>query len=123
MLTNVIISMVLTFLIFLTFESLKSIRQFMIFKRVRETILVTTFNYLKKTPKHFVDLSGLRNHLMEKLKEIQLAMWVKEISITWQSVDVIQFVFELSFERIQPKYKFVIGLRDIEQIIDKTQSK
>lgn len=123
MLTNVIISMVLTFLIFLTFESLKSIRQFMIFKRVREAILVTTFNYLKKTPKHFVDLSGLRNHLMEKLKEIQLAMWVKEISITWQSVDVIQFVFELSFERIQPKYKFVIGLRDIEQIIDKTQSK
>jgi hypothetical protein len=95
----------------------------MIFKRIREAILVATFNYLKKTPKHFVDLSGLRNHLMEKLKEIQLAMWVKEISITWQSVDVIQFVFELSFERFQPKYKFVIGLRDIDQIIDKTQSK
>ena len=123
MFTNVVISMMLTFLIFLTFESLKSVRQFLIFKRVREVILVATFNYLKKTPKSFVDLSGLRNHLMDKLKEIQLSMWVKEISITWQSVDVIQFVFELSFERIQPRYKFVIGLRDFEQIIDKTQSK
>ena len=47
---------------------------------------------------------------------------VKDINITWQSVDVIQFVFELKFEKIQPKYKFIIGLKDVEDIVRKTDS-
>jgi hypothetical protein len=103
-------------------ESYKSVKQFLIFKRVREAILIATFNYLKRTPKSFVDLSRLKHLLIDKLKEIKLGTWVKEITITWQSVDVIQFVFELEFEKIQPKYKFIIGLKDIEEILDKTKT-
>jgi hypothetical protein len=122
MLTNIILSGVATFLIFLMVESYKSVKQFLIFKRVREAILIATFNYLKRTPKGFVDLSRLKHLLIDKLKEIKLGTWVKEITITWQSVDVIQFVFELEFEKIQPKYKFIIGLKDIEEILDKTKT-
>ncbi|HSN66560.1 MAG TPA: hypothetical protein VLS94_07965 [Fusibacter sp.] len=122
MLTNIILSGVATFLIFLMVESYKSIRQFLIFKRVREAILIATFNYLKRTPKGFVDLSRLKHLLLDKLKEIKLGNWVKEITITWQSVDVIQFVFELEFEKIRPKYKFIIGLKDIEEIMEKTKT-
>jgi hypothetical protein len=122
MLTNIILSGVATFLIFLMVESYKSIRQFLIFKRVREAILIATFNYLKRTPKGFVDLSRLKHLLLDKLKEIKLGNWVKEITITWQSVDVIQFVFELEFEKIKPKYKFIIGLKDIEEIMEKTKT-
>jgi len=122
MLTNIILSGVATFLIFFLVESYKSVRQFLIFKRVREAILIATFNYLKRTPKGFVDLSRLKHLLIDKLKEIKLGSWVKEITITWQSVDVIQFVFELEFEKIKPKYKFIIGLKDIEEIMDKTKT-
>lgn len=122
MLTNIVLSGVATFLIFLMVESYKSIRQFLIFKRVREAILIATFNYLKRTPKGFVDLSRLKHLLLDKLKEIKLGNWVKEITITWQSVDVIQFVFELEFEKIRPKYKFIIGLKDIEEIMEKTKT-
>jgi hypothetical protein len=88
---------------------------------VREVILIATFNYLKRTPKGFVDLSSLKHLLMDKLMEIKLSAWVKEINITWQSMDVIQFVFELDFEKIKPKYKFVIGLKDVEEIVDRTK--
>ena len=77
---------------------------------------------LFRSPKGFVDLLGLKHILLEKLKEIKLASWVKDINITWQSVDVIQFVFELKFEKIQPKYKFIIGLKDIEEIVEKTNT-
>lgn len=122
MLTNIILSGVATFLIFLMVQSYKSVKQFLIFKRVREAILIATFNYLKRTPKSFVDLSRLKHLLIDKLKEIKLGSWVKEITITWQSVDVIQFVFELEFEKIRPKYKFIIGLKDIEEIMDKTKT-
>ncbi len=122
MLTNIILSGVATFLIFLMVESYKSVKQFLIFKRVREAILIATFNYLKRTPKGFVDLSRLKHLLLDKLKEIKLGNWVKEITITWQSVDVIQFVFELEFEKIKPKYKFIIGLKDIEEIMEKTKT-
>lgn len=122
MLTNIILSGVATFLIFLMVESYKSVKQFLIFKRVREAILIATFNYLKRTPKGFVDLSRLKHLLIDKLKEIKLGNWVKEITITWQSVDVIQFVFELEFEKIKPKYKFIIGLKDIEEIMEKTKT-
>ncbi len=122
MLTNIVVSGIATFLVFLIVESYKNVRQFLIFKRVREAILIATFNYLKRTPKGFVDLSRLKHLLLDKLKEIKLAIWVKEITITWQSVDVIQFVFELEFEKIQPKYKFIIGLKDIEEILDKTKT-
>ena len=69
-----------------------------------------------------MDLLGLKHILLEKLKEIKLSSWVKDINITWQSVDVIQFVFELKFEKIQPKYKFIIGLKDIEEIVEKTHT-
>jgi len=119
MLINVTMSAIVTFLVFLLVESYKSVRQFFIFKRVREAILIATFIYLKRTPKSFVDLSRLKHLLLDKLKEIKLATWVKEITITWQSVDVIQFVFELEFEKIKPKYKFIIGLKDLEELIDK----
>lgn len=122
MLMQIAIAGIATFVIFLMVESVKSIRQFMIFKRVREVILVSTFNYLKRTPKGFVDLSRLKFLLIDKLGEIKLSYWVKDINITWQSVDVIQFVFELKFEKIQPKYKFIIGLKDVEEIIRKTDS-
>ncbi len=122
MLTNIILSGIATFLVFLMAESFKNIRQFLIFKRVREAILIATFNYLKRTPKGFVDLSRLKGLLFDKLKEIKLIIWVKEITITWQSVDVIQFVFELEFKRFKPKYKFIIGLKDIEEIMDKTKT-
>lgn len=122
MLTNIVLSGVATFLIFLMVESYKSVKQFLIFKRVREAILIATFNYLKRTPKGFVDLSRLKHLLLDKLKEIKLGNWVKEITITWQSVDVIQFVFELEFEKIKPKYKFIIGLKDIEEIMEKTKT-
>lgn len=121
MFNNLLISGFATFLIYLIVEAFKSIRQFLIFKRVREVILIATFNYLKRTPKGFVDLTKLRHVLMEKLLEIKLSSWVKEINITWQSVDVIQFVFELEFEKIQPKYKFVIGLKEVEEIINRTK--
>lgn len=119
MLNAYIIAGIGTLIIFLMVESYKNVRQFLIFRRVRETILVSTFNYLKATPKGFVDLPRLRFLLMEKLVEIKLSSWVKDISITWQSVDVIQFVFELKFEKFQPKYKFIIGLKDVEEIADK----
>lgn len=122
MLMQIIIAGLATFVIFLMVESVKSIRQFLIFKRVREVILVSTFNYLKRTPKGFVDLSRLKHLLVDKLGEIKLTNWVKDINITWQSVDVIQFVFELKFEKIQPKYKFIIGLKDVEDIVRKTDS-
>jgi len=122
MLTNIILSGIATFLIFLWVEGYKSVRQFLIFKRVREVILIATFNYLKRTPKGFVDLPRLKHLLLEKLREIKLSVWVQDITITWQSVDVIQFVFELKFEKIQPKYKFIIGLKDIEEIVEKTKS-
>lgn len=121
MFNNLLVSGFATFLIYLVVEAFKSIRQFLIFKRVREVILIATFNYLKRTPKGFVDLSNLRHVLMEKLLEIKLSSWVKEINITWQSVDVIQFVFELEFEKIKPKYKFVIGLKEVEEIINRTK--
>lgn len=121
MLNNLVISGIATFMIYLIIESFKSIRQFFIFKRVREVILIATFTYLKRTPKGFVDLSSLKHLLIDKLREIKLSTWVKEINITWQSMDVIQFVFELDFEKIQPKYKFVIGLKDIEEIVDRTK--
>jgi len=119
MLNSLVISGIATFIIFLMVESDKNIRQFLIFRRVREVILISTFNYLKITPKGFVDLPKLRFLLMDKLIEIKLASWVKDISITWKSVDVIQFVFELKFEKFQPKYKFVIGLKDVEEIADR----
>lgn len=119
---NITIAGLATFVIFLMVESAKSVRQFMIFKRVREVILISTFNYLKRTPKGFVDLLRLKHLLLDKLGEIKLSNWVKDINITWQSVDVIQFVFELKFEKIQPKYKFIIGLKDVEEIIRKTDS-
>ncbi len=122
MITNILISGIITCVIFFVVESFKSVRQFLIFKKVREVILVSTFNYLKRTPKGFVDLLGLKHILLEKLKEIKLSSWVKDINITWQSVDVIQFVFELKFEKIQPKYKFIIGLKDIEEIVEKTHT-
>lgn len=122
MLTNIVLSGIATFLIFLLVEGFKSVRQFLIFKRVREVILIATFNYLKRTPKGFVDLPRLKRLLLDKLGEIKLSMWVQDITITWQSVDVIQFVFELKFEKIQPKYKFIIGLKDIEEIVEKTKS-
>ena len=99
MLMEIIFAGVATFVIFLMVESVKSIRQFLIFKRVREVILVSTFNYLKRTPKGFVDLSRLKHLLVDKLGEIKLTNWVKDINITWQSVDVIQFVFELKLDR------------------------
>ena len=84
--------------------------------------MVATFGYLKKTPKGFVDLLRLKALLLDHLKEIKLSTWVKDINITWQSVDVIQFVFELKFEKLQPKYKFIIGLKDVEEIVEKTKT-
>lgn len=122
MLNNILISAIATFIIFILFEGYKSFRQFLIFKRVRETILVATFGYLKKTPKGFVDLIRLKMLLLDHLKEIKLSTWVKDINITWQSVDVIQFVFELKFEKLEPKYKFIIGLKDVEEIVEKTKT-
>ncbi|MDH8678933.1 hypothetical protein QE109_12275 [Fusibacter bizertensis] len=122
MLNNILISGIATFIIFVLIEGYRSFKQFLIFKRVRETILVATFGYLKKTPKGFVDLLRLKALLLDHLKEIKLSTWVKDINITWQSVDVIQFVFELKFEKLQPKYKFIIGLKDVEEIVEKTKT-
>ena len=122
MFLNIIVAGLATFFIFMMVETVKSFRQFLIFKRVRQTILLATFAYLRKTPKGFVDLARLKHVLYERLMEIKLATWVKEINITWQSVDVIQFVFELRFEKIQPKYKFIIGLKDFDESKDQSST-
>ena len=117
MLFNVFISAFATLLIYLTVDFYKNFRQFLIFKRVRTAILTSTFHYLQRTPNRFVDLNRLKQVQMEKLKEIKLSEWVDDIKITWKSVDAIQFVFELNFERLKPRYKFVIGLKDIEDMV------
>jgi len=119
MLLNILFAAAMTFSIFLTVEFIKSIQQFLIFKKVRETILLSSFSYLKQTPHSFVDLNKMREMLMNKLSEIKLSKWVYDLKITWQSSDAIQFVFELKFNELKPKYKFVIGLKDIEEIVNK----
>lgn len=117
MLLNVMIAGVITFLIFIAVEFYNSMRQFIIFKKVRDALLLSTFNYLKKTPERMVDLNRLRNVLIERLQEIKLSPWVDDIKITWQSVDAIQFIFEFNFEKLKPKYKFIIGLKDVEEML------
>lgn len=119
MLLNILFAGAVTFSIFLMVEFLKSIQQFLIFKKVRETILLSSFSYLKQTPHSIVDLNKMREMLLGKLSETKLSKWVNDLKITWQSSDAIQFVFELKFNEIKPKYKFVIGLKDIEEIINK----
>ncbi len=122
MLINVLIAAVLTFSIFLTVEFIKSVQQFLIFKKVRETILLSAFSYLKQTPQSFVDLNRLREMLLKRLSDTKLSRWVNDLKITWQSHDAIQFVFELKFNEMKPKYKFVIGLKDIEEITNSANS-
>ncbi|MDN5351105.1 MAG: hypothetical protein PWQ12_21 [Clostridiales bacterium] len=117
MIFNIFISAFATLLIYLSVDFYKNFKQFLIFKRVREAILSSTFYYLQRTPNHFVDLNHLKQAQLEKLTEIKLSEWVQDIKITWKSVDVIQFVFELKFERLKPRYKFVIGLKDVEDMV------
>lgn len=117
MIQNILIAGGITFFIYIAVEFIKSIRQFMIFKKVRETILISAFTYLKRTPDSHVDLNHLHSLLMKKLSEFKLVKWVREINITWQSQDAIQFIFELEFKELHPKYKFVIGLDDIREVI------
>lgn len=122
MFTSVLIAMVLTFSIFMTVEFIKSVKQFLIFKQVRETILMVVFSYLKQTPQTFVDLVKLRELLLRKLNEIRLTRWVYDLKVTWSSYDAIQFVIELKFKEMKQKYKFVIGLKDIQEVINKANS-
>lgn len=114
---NILIAGGTTFLIFISVEFVISIRQLIIFKKIRAAILLSTFNYLKKTPQHFVDLQYLTSILHNRLQEAHLKKWVVDIKISWHSVDSIQFVFELNFEKLKPKYKFVIGLNEFDQSI------
>lgn len=114
MLWNILIAAFLTLGIYIIAEFVKSFRQFLIFKKVRTMILVSIFQYLKKTPQKFVDLSNLKHLLEERLLEQQLMLWVKDITISWHSTNAIEFVFELNFEKMHPKYKFVIGLDEFE---------
>lgn len=114
-LINVLIAAVATFILYLLVEFVISIKQFLIFKRVREAVLLTTFMYLKKTPQRFVDLQILKGFLLNRLKDTKLESWVNDIRITWHSNDAIQFVFELNFEKLKPKYKFVIGLDEFDK--------
>lgn len=114
---NILFAAALTAVIYLIIETGKSIRQFFIFRKLRETILTETFSYLEHTPKNLVDLSKLQGRIAEAIGSLKLSSWVKEIKISWQSVDVIQFVFELKFEKLRPHYKFLIGLKELEDFI------
>ncbi len=114
MLMNVLIAAFVTLGIYIVVEFVKSIRQFLIFKRVRTTILMSIFHYLKKTPQNFVDLHHLKGVLLNRLKETKMSAWVRDITISWHSADAIEFVFELNFKKVHPKYKFVIGLEEFE---------
>lgn len=113
---NVIKAGVVTILIYFLVELFFSVKQFLIFKKIRQTILFTTFMYLKKTPQRFVDLNLLKDFLINRLKDTKLEAWVKDIKITWHSVNAIQFVFELNFEKLKPRYKFVIGLDEFDKV-------
>lgn len=115
MIINILIATFLTLGIYFAVGFVKSFKQFIIFKKVRTMILLSIFQYLKKTPQKFVDLQHLKQTLENHLIEQQLMLWVREINITWHSVNAIEFVFEMNFERIQPKYKFVIGLDEFEK--------
>ena len=110
---EVLIAGVLTFIVFIIAEFASSIRQFLIFKKVREEIVVSAFNYLKQTPVSALDLNTLREQLLKKLSDMKLSKWVSELRINWNTMDSIQFVFELKFDKVKPRYKFVIGLNDI----------
>lgn len=117
MILNILIAGAMTFSIYLIVEFYKSIRQFMLFNRIREALLLSTFNYLRRTPQRMVDLNNLRGLLFEKLKEQKMSMWVDDIKISWHSMDAIQFIFVFKFEKLKPKYKFVIGLKDVEEMM------
>lgn len=117
MLNNIFIAAALTFAVYFLVEFYKSVRQFLIFNRIRQSLLVSTFNYLKKTPQRMVDLNSLRALLLEKLKDQKMAMWVDDIKISWHTMDAIQFVFIFKFEKLRPKYRFVIGLKDVEDMM------
>lgn len=112
---NVLIAGFLTLGIYIVWEFVKSFRQFLIFKKVRMTILLSIFQYLKKTPQKYVDLQNLKHDLEMRLIEQQMMLWVKAINISWHTVNSIEFVLELNFEKISPKYKFVIGLDEFEK--------
>lgn len=113
---GIIFAAIGTFLLFILIELLMSIRQFYLFKKIRTTLVVTALKYLKETPTTFVDLNILQNILLCKLKETKMDTWIEDIKISWRSGDDIHFVFELNFEKLKPRYQFVIGLSDVERL-------
>ena len=114
MLIDILIAAFGTLFIYTLVRYVKSIRQILIFNEVKETILSVTFQYLKKTPDRLLDLSQLKTLALVRLKEYKLTKWVKAIEVTWASRDVIQFIFEFEFSEIHSKYKFVVGIKEIQ---------
>ncbi len=117
MLNSLLIAGLGTLVMFFCIEFIKSVRQFAIFKKVRETLLESIVIYLKETPYTFVDLNVLREKLLLTLIETHQRPWVDDIRITWASNDTILFVFEMNFPKLKPKYKFIVGLKDVQKIV------
>jgi len=121
MINNILFSALLTFTVYFIVNFSKSIYQFMIFKRVRESILLSAYQYLKQTPEHGVDLGKLKEIEMKQLSELKIIRWVKDLKISWRTEDSIEFVFVLKFNGLSPKYKFVIGLKEMNELINSTR--
>ncbi|MBS7525523.1 hypothetical protein KHM83_02385 [Fusibacter paucivorans] len=114
----ILIAAIGTLMVYMSVRYIKSIHQIMIFKQVRESILLSTFNYVKQTPDRFLDLNQLRGLAIKRLNEHKLRKWVKALNITWAAHDAIQFMFEFDFTEIHAKYKFIVGIDEIQKVLD-----
>jgi hypothetical protein len=115
MIKALLIATIGTSCMYMMVRYIKSIRQILVFKRVREAILLSVFYYLKQTPEHVLDLEKLHQLSLNRINDCNLKKWVKRLSITWIQYDAIQVHFELNVSDIHTKYRFVVGVKEVKK--------
>jgi len=118
MIKALLIATIGTLCVYMTVRYINSIRQVLVFKRVREAILLSVFYYLKQTPERFLDLEKLHQLSLNRISEYNLKKWVKWLSITWEHYDAIQVNFELDVSEIHTKYRFIVGVKEVKKNLE-----
>lgn len=116
MIYNFFIASGITLMIFIITKLIQNYKKFVVYQKIRDLILKKSSQYLNKVPAKYVDIQALKEYLFAELKQETLEKWVEDISISWDAKDRLAFAFRLRFPPLNPTYRFVIGMRDVEDL-------
>jgi hypothetical protein len=119
---DISIALLATFSIYILITLIKLTRSFIVYKKVKKTIIYSIYYYFNQYDYDYANLEALKKLIEKKLKHINSLEKIEFLELKWKKKNTFQLRFKLNAKKSYPVHSFSFDVSKIRKTLDYNNS-